>query len=247
MDHPQDHFSSIANAYNAGRISYPEELYTFLAGQCEEQACAWDCATGSGQAAADLSKHFHRVIATDISDSLLSHATKKENIVFRAAPAESSGITTSTIDLVTVAQAIHWFELDKFWDEAVRVLKPNGILAFWGYVWPVVNDQIDSLFKTYRTTIADYWPEKIHYLQRGYVNVDAPLKRLGNPNFYIMERWTASQYLKHLSSWSGTRYYREALRADPVSEIEEAVNTIWGDEIRTVKWSLILKVYQKTE
>ncbi|WOO41126.1 class I SAM-dependent methyltransferase [Rubellicoccus peritrichatus] len=247
MNHPQDHFSSIATAYKDGRITYPEELYGYLAGLCEERECVWDCATGSGQAANDLSKYFAKVIATDISDSLLSHAKNKENIEFRAAPAEDSGITACSVDLITVAQAIHWFEFDAYWGEVERVLKPNGILAYWGYVWPVVDDRIDSLLEQFRENIASYWPEKSQHLQSGYVDVVAPLKRIENPDFSITESWSSAQYLKHLSSWSGTRYHREASMTDPVSDIEEELSLLWGSEIRPVQWPLILKVYQKAE
>ena len=116
----------------------------------------WDCATGSGQAAEDLSQHFDRVIATDISDSLLSHAKENQRIEFRTAPAEESGIASESIDLVTVAQAIHWFEFDKFWEEVDRVLKPNGVLAYWGYLWPQVDDQIDAFLVRFREKIEDY-------------------------------------------------------------------------------------------
>ena len=156
MNHPQDHFSHIATAYKDGRITYPKELYEYLVGLCEERTCAWDCATGSGQAAEDLSQHFDRVIATDISDSLLSHAKENQRIEFKTAPAEESGIASESIDLVTVAQAIHWFEFDKFWEEVDRVLKPNGVLAYWGYLWPQVNDHIDAFLVRFREKIEDF-------------------------------------------------------------------------------------------
>ena len=107
MAHAQDHFSAIAAEYRAGRIFYPKELYEYLSEVCQERLLAWDCATGSGQAAIDLSGHFDRVIATDISDSLLSLAPDVENVVFRCAPAEDSGIEPGSVDLVVVAQAIH--------------------------------------------------------------------------------------------------------------------------------------------
>lgn len=247
MIHPQDHFSNIASAYKDGRITYPEELYEYLISLCDERESAWDCATGSGQAAKDLSAYFDRVIATDISDSLLSHAKAKENIEFRNAPAEESGIAAGSVDLVAVAQAIHWFEFDKFWKEVDRLLKPNGILAYWGYVWPQVSDPVDSFLLEFRKDIEDYWPERSHYLISRYKHVVAPLNRIENPDFHITENWSPDQYLRHLSSWSGTRYHRETSMTDLVSDREKELNSLWGNEIRPVRWSLVLKVYRKAE
>ena len=246
MNNPQDHFSSIATAYKDGRITYPEGLYEFLISLCEERNCAWDCATGTGQAADDLSEYFDRVIATDISDSLLSHAKNKENIEFKTATAEESGIATASVDLVTVAQAVHWFDFELFWKEVDRVLKPNGTLAYWGYVWPQVSDRVDSFLLSFRKKIENYWPERSKHLHAGYENIAAPFKRIENPDFTITENWTPSQYLKHLSSWSGTRYHDEATKIDLVSETEKELNERWGDECHRVQWPLILKVYQTT-
>jgi ubiquinone/menaquinone biosynthesis C-methylase UbiE len=247
MKHSQDHFSKVSKEYKDGRITYPKELYSYLIGLCDERDCSWDCATGSGQAANDLSEHFSRVIATDISDALLSKAKERENIEFRNATAEESGVPSGSVDLVTIAQAIHWFDQEAFWGEVKRVLKPNGILAYWGYVWPEVNDEIDSLLAKFKDYIASYWPERSSYLHKEYSEIIAPLKRINNPDFRITEFWSASQYLMHLSSWSGTRYHREASSSNPVSEIKNELNALWGDELRKVEWPLILQVYQKAE
>ncbi len=246
MSHPQDHFSAIADVYHNGRITYPTALYEYLGGLCERKELAWDCATGSGQAANHLAIYFNQIIATDISDSLLSHAMRTKNIEFRRASAEESGIETDSLDLITVAQAVHWFAFDEFWKEAKRVMKPNGILAFWGYVWPIVNDQIDTLLNSFRDVIFDSWPEKNLYLQDQYDGIEAPLKRVENPKFWITEAWTAKDYLNHLSSWSGTRYYHESSGVDPISEIRDELLSLWGNGHRKVSWPLILKVYRNT-
>ena len=133
MNHPQDHFSAIATVYKDGRITYPSALYEYLSSLCKERELAWDCATGSGQAAKDLSNYFDRVIATDISDSLLSHTESLKNVEFRQAPAAASGIDTDSLDLVAVAQAIHWFEFDAFWKEttSVEAERDPGLLGIW--------------------------------------------------------------------------------------------------------------------
>lgn len=244
MNHPQDHFSAMASVYNNGRIAYPIALYEYLSSLCDGQQLAWDCATGSGQVTNDLSAYFDRVIATDISDSLLSHTKKIENVEFRCAPAEESGIDSDSLNLITVAQAIHWFDLQAFWKEAERVLKPNGILAYWGYLWPAVDHRVDALLEKFRESIASYWPEKSRLLHSLYEDVEAPFRPVNHPEFWIEEDWSAQQYLTHLASWSGTRYCREASNADPISEIKHDLISLWGNGQRTVRWPLIIKVYR---
>ena len=247
MAHAQDHFSGIAAEYNAGRVTYPKELHEYLSSVCMERLLVWDCATGSGQAAIDLSSRFNRVIATDISDSLLSLAPEVENVAFRCAPAESSGIEPNCVDLVVVAQAIHWFDYADFWKEVSRVLKPNGILAFWGYVWPVVDERIDILLDTFRENIASCWPHRSQDLQGFYEGVDAPFERIKAPDLQIEENWTASDYLAHLGSWSATRYFQDTFGESPLDAIARDVECIWGRGLRTVRWQLVLKAYQKAE
>lgn len=247
MKHAQDHFSAIAAEYGVGRVTYPEELYEYLSSSCRERALAWDCATGSGQAAIDLSAHFDRVIATDISESLLSLAPNVDNIVYRKSPAEHSGIEPGSVDLVVVAQAIHWFEHGGFWKEVSRVLRPEGVLAFWGYVWPVVDDRIDALLDEFRKTIAGCWPQRNQYLQNLYCDIEAPFERIESPDILIEEDWTASDYLAHLASWSGTRYYRDTYGENPLELIRRDLERSWGRGSRAVKWRLVLKVYRNAE
>lgn len=244
MNHPQDHFSSIASKYKAGRISYPKALYDYLENLCSENNSAWDCATGSGQAAVDLSPYFKKIIATDISAPLLALAEASKNIEFQNSSAEESGIPSHSIDLVTVAQAIHWFHFDRFWEEVQRVSKNNAILAFWGYVWPGVNDKIDSILETYLSVVDDYWPERCRFLQSSYAAIEAPFKKLNTPSFHVQEMWSAFDFLAHLESWSSTRYYREALQKDPIRRIKDDLIEQWGEDKRMVRWDLPLKVYQ---
>lgn len=241
---PDDHFSPIALNYKKGRIAYPKSLYPYLRSLCQSSELAWDCATGTGQAAMDLSKEFNQVIATDMSDSLLSHADKCHNIEYRVAPAEHSELSYSSVDLITVAQAIHWFELSEFWNEVSRVSKPGGVLAYWGYLWPVVNTSIDNVFKEFQSLIDSYWPEKCRLLHKKYADIHPPFQVLDSPEFLIQESWTVDEYLRHLHSWSSTRYFKESNHADPVLHVQDRLKHLWGDETRRVEWSLILKVFR---
>lgn len=247
MSDAQDHFSEIAKAYKDGRVSYPSALYKFLVRNCKGRELAWDCATGTGQAAVDLSQHFDRVIATDISAPLLAQAERTDNIEFRKAPGENSGIQPGSLDLAVVAQGIHWLDLPKFWDEVARVLKPNGILAFWGYLWPSVNGQVDDILEEFKDVIASFWPDNSKLIHDQFADVEAPFIRVDCPRFCIEEDWIADQYLMHLASWSGTHYCRKATGADPLISVSEDLTRTWGGELRRVTWPLLLKVYRNAE
>lgn len=245
MSHPQDHFSDLSEKYKIGRIEYPDQLYAYLFSACEGNGCAWDSATGSGQAARDLAIYFDQVIATDISAPLLSEADAAKNVAFRVAPAEDSGLASGSVDLVTVAQAIHWFDLDRFWQEVRRVLKPGGIFAYWGYVWPQVNDSVDGALEQYRELIAEYWPDRSQYVHAYYAEINAPFERLRAPEFEVVRQWKVGDYLAHLASWSGTRYFCEKFGDAPLEPLRADLIACWGDDLhREVRWPLVFKAYR---
>ena len=245
MKHAQDHFSAIAPQYALGRIGYPEDLYRFLVAQCHGQDLAWDCATGSGQAALDLARSFSKVIATDISEELLALALPHSRISYRAASAEESGIERDSVDLVTVAQALHWFDLTRFWVEVMRVLKKGGVLAFWGYNWPVVEPGVDRVLEDFKAVISSSWPERSAVLHGGYDSIRPPLEEISSPAFEASAQWELDDYLAHLRSWSATRYYGERTAEDVTKQFQPAFADAWREGRVAVKWPLILRVFQK--
>ncbi|MCH6256619.1 class I SAM-dependent methyltransferase [Puniceicoccaceae bacterium K14] len=242
--HQQDHFSSIAENYAKGRISYPKELYELLVSLCNESELAWDCATGSGQAAKDLAKYFRSVIATDISESQLSKRQKNSTIEFRKAPAEASEIRSNSVDLVTVAQAIHWFDLEPFWNELQRVSKPNGVFAFWGYQWPQVSQSIDGLLNELKLRISSYWPQRSKALHNGYAGLHAPFQKIASPKITISEQWSLNSYFNHINSWSAVRYLLEDTGTDILDDCRGDFEKIWKNDTLRVSWPLILKIYR---
>jgi len=247
MKHAQDHFSSIAPQYVAGRISYPENLYRFLATQCRGHDLAWDCATGSGQAALDLAQTYSRVIATDISKELLALAQPNPRISYRFAPAEESGIESGTVDLITVAQALHWFDLPRFWTEAKRVLKQDGVLAFWGYNWPRVQPAVDRVLEDFKAAISSSWPERSTILHGRYDSIRPPFPEISPPAFEASAQWELDDYMAHLRSWSGTRYYRERTGKDAAEQFRPVFVEAWQEGRLSVSWPLILRVLRKNE
>jgi SAM-dependent methyltransferase len=245
MSHAQDHFSAGAEAYARGRFGYPETLFEWLAGHCAERKFAWDCATGNRQAAFSLANRFDRVEATDISESLLAKAPVLKNVRFRQAADEDSGLENASVDLVTVAQALHWFELDRFWQEVRRVCKPGAVLAYWGYCWPQVNADVDARLIHLRKELESFWPERNLILQNGYREVHSPFAALDAPPFEVRVQWSRRAYMAHIATWSAIRYQREQCGADSLGDFEKNLGEIWLDETTLiVKWPLVFRAYR---
>lgn len=239
-----DHFSSLASAYVRGRFGYPASLYAFLATQTPTTDHAWDCGTGSGQAALDLTPEFINITATDISMPLLQLAPRHPRIDYRAVAAESSGLRAASVDLITVAQAVHWFDLPRFWTEARRVLKPDGVLAFWGYTWPVVTPLIDRVLSEFREVIAPHWPEKTALLHAEYRTLTPPFAEIICPHFMAETEWTLPDYLAHLHSWPALRSHREHYHFDLVARFASRFQEAWPGSGATplrVTWPLHLR------
>jgi ubiquinone/menaquinone biosynthesis C-methylase UbiE len=242
---PDDHFSKIASAYLKGRFGYPSSLFEYLAGLCKDREKAWDCATGSGQAVPGLACLFESVIATDISSELLAGGERLPNVLYSKAPAEASGIAGKSVDLAIAAQAIHWFDLQAFWLELMRVLKPCGIFAFWGYTWPTVDPRVDSLLGYLRTSLKPYWPGRSSILHSEYRTLEAPFQRVPAPPFEMKISWTASDYLAHIQSWSAVRYCLERGGEDVIADLKTRLATVWPQhEVREARWPLHLGVYR---
>ena len=151
-------FATEAAEYAHLRPTYPDELFDLLATVVASRDVAWDCATGNGQAATHLARHFGQVIATDESAEMIAQAPHDPRITYRVAEAEDSGIEDHWVDLVTVAAAIHWFDLDRFYAEVRRVVKPGGAIAAWAYYTPVFDSAIDAIIqRLVHDVLGTYW------------------------------------------------------------------------------------------
>lgn len=241
----KDHFSSQATDYARFRPNYPAELFAWLAGIAPARGTAWDCGTGSGQAAVGLAAHFEQVIATDPSRKQLDHAEPHPRVDYRVASAEVSLLDTASIDLVTVAQAIHWFDLDKFYAEAKRVLKPGGIIAAWTYTLLDVEAGIDELLTDcYKNVVGPYWPPERRMVDDRYRTLPFPFEPIGSPAFEIRTEWSRGDLLGYLGTWSATQAYMKAKGVDPLVEFSRRLALLWPDPalIKTLRWPLHLRV-----
>lgn len=225
-------FSTIAREYASFRPGYPSELFAWLAGAAPARDAAWDCGCGSGQASIALAGHFSRVQATDVSPEQIAAAKPHPRVTYRVAPAEQSGLEAASVDLVTVAQALHWFDLQAFYAEAKRVARPGGLLAVWTYPRPRFADpRLDlALFDFYRDVVGPYWPPERSHVDAHYATLAFPFEKLPHPDFALSFHWSLAQVLGYVSSWSATARYRKATGEDPLPRLEQALAPLWPGE-----------------
>jgi SAM-dependent methyltransferase len=245
----EDHFSRHSEQYAQYRPQYPEEIYAYLASLAPARSLAWDCGTGNGQAAVGLARYFDSVHATDASADQISAAYPHERVQYRVEPAEHVSLDDSSVDLVTVAVAIHWFDFDKFYREVRRVLKPGGILAAWTYHLPEISAEVDPLLEQYyRQILSGYWPERIHYLEERYKTIPFPFEEILPPSFVMEADWTLTQLAGFLDSWSATQRYKAQQGQHPLERIWDRLLAAWGKEnqVRRVCWRLHFRIGRHT-
>ena len=240
----EDHFSKQAETYAQYRPRYPIELYAYLAEQSPGHGLSWDCATGSGQAALGLAAFFDQVIATDASAEQIRQAAPHERVAYRVEPAEETSLAPGSVDLVTAAVAVHWFDFERFYQEVLRVAKPGGILAAWTYHRPWISPAVDALLVRLEMDIlGPYWPERIRYLQEHYLTLPFPFEELAPPPFTMQADWTLEQLFGFFNSWSAVRRYQEEHGTHPLDGIWEAFQDAWGAaETKNIRWPLYLRV-----
>lgn len=241
----RDHFSGIASGYAVYRPHYPQALFDFLAERAPARTLAWDCGCGNGQATIDLAERFDRVIGTDPSASQIAQAPPHPRIEWRIAPGERSGIPSATCDLVIVAQALHWLDVEEFFREAARVARRGGLVAVWTYGDVRLDDPAaDAVVRHFaRTVVGPYWPPQRRIVDDGYRSITLPFDEIDVPEFEMSERWTLEQLLGYVRTWSATSRFREARKEDPTIELAARLGDLWRDptEARRVSWPLVVR------
>jgi len=244
-----DHFSSVASRYADFRPRYPAALFDYLATLAPRNSLVWDCACGNGQATVDLAERFDRVVATDASREQITSAKPHPKVEFRVAPAEQSGLTDESTGLITVAQSLHWFDLDRFYAEARRVLKPGGVLAVWAYgINEVEGESVNRLVNEfYANTVGPYWPPERTLVESGYRTIPFPFAELTPPPFRMEARWTLEQLLGYFSTWSATNRFIKATGRNPIEPLSAAMLRVWENPnaSRLITWPLSLRLGRK--
>ncbi len=241
----EDQFSRQARAYAAHRPHYPAGLYADLAGLTPGHSLAWDCGTGNGQAAIGLSAHYRRVAASDASLDQLAQAGAHPAVCYHLARAEAAALPGRSVDLVTVAQAVQWFDLERFYAEARRVLKPGGVLAAWCYFFFESDPALVELIRRfYYDVIGPYWSPRMQLIADHYANLPFPFEELPAPAHVVETTWALDHLLGFLDTWSGTQNFIQARGYHPVDQIREALVAAWGpaETVRQVRWPVYMRV-----
>lgn len=237
-------FSSVAGPYAVSRPGYPDELFEWLASLVERHDVAWDTATGNGQAALGLAKHFRRVIATDLSEQQIAHAKAHPRIEYRVATAESSSLPDGSLDLIASAAALHWFDLDAFYAEARRVARPGAVLAAWTYHVAHVGPPFDSVLGPfYENVVAPYFARGARLVDNRYEAIHLPGSPLEAPAFSVSVSWKAPEIVRFVRTWSGVQVYREQNGKDPVVSIIPSIDKLCGapDTVHELRWPLYVR------
>ena len=240
----KDNFSAQSGFYKKFRPTYPQALYEYVGSFVSTKNMAWDCATGNGQVAGVLAKYFDKVYASDISQAQIDNAVQKSNIEYVLCPAENTPFPDHSFDLITVGQAIHWFDFDRFFGEVRRVIKPGGIVAIWGYSQLKVNEKINLVIdKLYQDIVGAYWDFERKYVEDHYASIPFPLDNVQRKNFAIEVRWTLSHLIGYLNSWSSVQHYIRKHHKNPVDQIIHELNACWPkNEIKNVSFPVFLKL-----
>ncbi len=238
----KDLFSEHSKLYSQFRPTYPNELYEFIFSYVNDFDAAWDCGTGNGQSARVLSTKFKKVLATDISAKQLEQAYQADAI-FYSVCGEKTSFEDSSIDLITVAQAIHWFDFEAFYKEVNRVAKSNAVLAVWGYSLLSITPEIDlHLQDFYKNIVGSYWDRERHLIDEQYKTIPFPFEEIATPPFDFSFDWTLEQLAGYITTWSAVRKYMQANQVNPVVKLMTDIAPLWKENSMRITFPLFVRL-----
>lgn len=243
-----DHFSRVAQSYAAFRPRYPSALFAWIASAAPARQRALDCGTGNGQAAVALAEHFPHVLAGDPSVAQLVRAERRDGVDYVVMTAERAALPSRSVDVVTAAQALHWFDREPFFREATRVLRPNGLLVAWSYSLASITPEVDSILTAFhRDVVGPYWPPGRELVDAGYAGIELPLSRVTSPPFEMSVDWDLAQLLGYVATWSAVDRYRTHRGTDPIPQLRAELEPRWGALAlrRTVRWPITILAGRK--
>ena len=243
----KDNFSKQSDLYAKFRPGYPPELFEFLFSLVSDNKAAWDCGTGNGQVALQLSKYFDDVYATDISARQIENAVFKENIHYSKVSAEETYFNENMFDLVTVGQAFHWFNFEKFYKEVNRTLKPGGIIALFGYGLLKINKEIDLIITDfYKNITGPYWDAERKYIDKNYTTIPFPFEEIKAPVLRSKYDWELAAVEGFLNTWSAVQHYIKKNNKSPVTDVVDKLKNVWGTDIKKeVSFNIFMRIGRK--
>jgi SAM-dependent methyltransferase len=240
----RDHFSQAAPGYAQYRPQYPRELFEWIASESPSRHTVWDCGTGTGQAARGLAQFFDLVVASDASEAQLAQAVPDPHVRYVRCTAESAGLATASVDAVTVAQAVHWFDMPAFFREAGRVARTGGLVAAWTYGNPSIDPDVDRIVEPfYRDVVGAYWPPERRLIERMYEDVRLPFEPVAAPDIPLRVPMTLAALAGYVDTWSAVQRFRAATGRDPMPAFVAALEKVWGDPTtaRTTEWPTAIR------
>lgn len=240
----KDNFSTGSDKYAKYRPAYPAALTDFLASLVPARQHAWDCGTGNGQMAFALSGIFEKVFGTDISQPQLDNAIRADNIFYSVQPAEQTNFKDYQFDLVVVAQAVHWFNFEKFYAEVKRTARKQAVIGLIGYGTIEISAQIDPIVTDfYNNVVGPYWDKERSYIDEKYQTLPFPFHELPTPPFDIKLPWTLDRLIGYLNTWSAVKKFIASNGYSPVDELRRKISPHWGGaEEKNVRFPLLLRV-----
>lgn len=240
----KDNFSSRSDQYAQFRPSYPPSVFNFLNDIIFQKEKAWDCGTGNGQVAFEISKIFKTVFATDISQSQINHALQAKNIVYSVQPAENTDFKNQQFDLVIVGQAIHWFDFEKFYTEVKRTTKKDALICVMGYDRIKVTQEIDSIITDFYTNvIGQYWDPERTYIDNHYNTIPFPFEEIPAPEFSYRINWSLEHLIGYINTWSAVKHFIKQNKFNPVDRLYDKITPFWNpEEIKEVAFPSLLRI-----
>lgn len=239
----KDNFSKQANAYAKYRPTYPQELYDFILSKVEQRDVTWDCGTGNGQTAKELAKYFKKVFATDISEKQIQNAHKADNIFYSVQPAEQTRFENNTFNLITVSQALHWFNFEKFYSEVKRVGRPGSWLAVWVYSLLRISKDIDPIVEDFFLNMLEkYWDAERKYVDDNYVTIPFPFEEIKRSAFSIEFYWTLDELEGYFVTVSALQKFLTANNDNPLPELMNKIRPYWTNETMKVIFPIHLQM-----
>jgi SAM-dependent methyltransferase len=242
----KDNFSTQSKAYATFRPKLPVEVYQFIFQHVSSFDRAWDAGTGNGQTAVELAKQFRQVVATDISENQLAHAAQRKNIIYKKEPSEHSSLESSSVDLITIAQAIHWFDFADFYREVRRVAKPGGIIAAFTYSLFEVDDQkVNELIRHfYWAETQPYWDSERKLVDEEYRTIPFPFEEIAAPKFSMEYRWNTDHLLGYMNTWSAALRYQKKTGKNMMDEFlkEKIAALTLKEQVLTVRFPIHMRI-----
>ncbi|XP_068661061.1 uncharacterized protein [Aristolochia californica] len=252
-------FNKQADLYSETRPTYPDDLFEFIASKTSNHLLAWDVGAGNGQAAVALARIYEKVVGTDTSAQQLSHAPKLPNVRYQQTAAtisipelEQAVAPRASVDLVTVAQAFHWFDLPSFYEQVNWILRrPGGVLAVWCYTEPQVDDAVDDVFwKLYKES-GPFWAPQRQMVDDRYRSVDFPFDPVEGeghtgPFEFKGGKWmNLDKFLTYVRSWSAYQTAKEKGMELLKEEVIQDFQRAWGGDgsaLKLVKFPVHLRI-----